>query len=104
MQGFRFFPPSIASRRLFGLAIMCVLFLPGGSVAQDAAAAAADQAQPAAPVISVATHEVLLDVVVTDGGRAVTGLKASDFTVLEDGKPQVVASLEEHAPMAAVMN
>jgi VWFA-related protein len=71
--------------------------------AQDAPAAPTDQAQPAAPVISVTTHEVLLDVVVTDGGRAVTGLKASDFTVLEDGRPQVVASLEEHTPMAAAM-
>ena len=70
--------------------------------AQDAPAAAQDPSQQA-PVLSVTTHEVLLDVVVTDGGQAVSGLKASDFTVLEDGKPQVVASLEEHRPMTAAM-
>jgi VWFA-related protein len=105
MELFRFFPARISSRHIFCLAeIVCALFLCGVAVAQDAPAAAADQAQPAAPVISVTTHEVLLDVVVTDGGRAVTGLKASDFTVLEDGKPQVVASLEEHTPMGAALN
>jgi VWFA-related protein len=82
--------------------ITCAIILCSATVAQDAAPA--DQAQPAPPTLSVTTHEVLLDVVVTDGRRAVTGLKASDFTVLEDGKTQVVASLEEHAPMALAMN
>jgi VWFA-related protein len=83
-----------------GLLFICLALV---ARAQDAPAPAADQAQPAPPVISVTTHEVLIDVVVTDGGRAVTGLKASDFTVLEDGKPQVVASLEEHTPTTAAM-
>lgn len=70
--------------------------------AQETAAPSSDTAQPA-PTLSVTTHEVLLDIVVTNGGQAVSGLKASDFTVLEDGKPQVVASLEEHKPMTVAM-
>jgi VWFA-related protein len=100
MERFRFFPARIT----LSFSIICTLCLCSGAVAQEAPAPAADQGQPAPPVISVTTHEVLLDVVVTADGRAVTGLKASDFTVLEDGKPQVVASLEEHTPMATAMN
>jgi VWFA-related protein len=43
---------------------------------------------------------VLLDVVVTDGkGRPVQRMKASDFTLLEDGVPQVLSSFEEHHPI-----
>jgi VWFA-related protein len=43
---------------------------------------------------------VLLDVVVTDGkGKSVRGLKESDFTLLEDGAPQVLASFQEHNPI-----
>jgi VWFA-related protein len=43
---------------------------------------------------------VLLDVVVTDGhGHPVHGLKPQDFHIEEDGKPQTVASLEEHHPL-----
>ena len=57
--------------------------------------------QQAPAVLSVTTHEVLLDVVVTDGGHAVTGLKSTDFIVTENGNPQVVASLQEHRPMTA---
>ena len=45
---------------------------------------------------------VLLDVVVTDGnGKPVRGLKAPDFTLLEDGAPQVLSSFEEHSPITA---
>lgn len=69
------------------------------SPVQDQAQSTQDSAQPV-PALSVTTREVLLDVVVTDGGRAVKGLKASDFAVMEDGKPQNVASLEEHGPMS----
>jgi VWFA-related protein len=39
---------------------------------------------------------VLLDVVVTDAaGHSINGLKASDFTVLEDGKPQTILAFHE---------
>jgi VWFA-related protein len=47
--------------------------------------------------ISVTAREVVLDVVVTDAkGHPVTGLKPSDFSVLEDGVPQAINSLSEH--------
>jgi VWFA-related protein len=50
--------------------------------------------------LKAAVRLVLLDVVVTDGkGKPVTGLKKSDFTLLEDGVPQVVGSFEEHHPI-----
>jgi VWFA-related protein len=40
---------------------------------------------------------VLLDVAVTDrGDRPIAGLQKTDFQVLEEGKPQIIASFEEH--------
>ena len=75
-----------------------VLCLSGTLLAQDPAADPQAQGQ-AVPNLSITTHEVLLDLVVTENGQPVTGLKASDFVVSEDGKLQKVASLEEHRPM-----
>ncbi len=76
----------------------------GAAGGQDVSPGAQNQSQQAPTVLSVTTHEVLLDVVVTDGGRPVTGLKSTDFIVTEDGKPQVLASLQEHHPMSAALN
>lgn len=40
---------------------------------------------------------VLVDIIVTDNhGNPVSGLTKTDFQILEDGKPQTIASLEEH--------
>ena len=51
------------------------------------------------PTIQASARAVLLDVVVTDSkGHPVTGLKASDFHLEEDGQPQTIASFEEHHP------
>lgn len=45
---------------------------------------------------------VLTDVVVTDSkGNPVHGLRASDFQILDDNKPQILASFEEHAETPA---
>jgi VWFA-related protein len=56
-------------------------------------------------IVTLQAHAraVLVDVVITDGhGHAVHGLKAEDFQILEDGKPQTIVSMEEHhAPTAA---
>jgi hypothetical protein len=42
---------------------------------------------------------VLVDVVVTDkAGKAVTGLKVSDFQLTENGTSQDVRIFEEHSP------
>ena len=61
------------------------------------AAAAPLRAQPPepAPAFPSQVELVTVDVVVVDGkGRAVPGLAAEDFTVLENGTPQAVTSFE----------
>ncbi len=44
---------------------------------------------------------VLVDVVVTDNGKAVHGLERGHFHVLENGREQTIAGFEEHQPAAA---
>ena len=63
--------------------------------------APANSSSNAAPTttITTSTRLVVVDAVVTDRtGNPVHGLKASDFTVLEDGKPQAIHGFEEHSP------
>src|ERR1043166_3747979 len=51
--------------------------------------------------VKIGTTEVSLDIVAKDkDGHPVTGLKASDFTVLEDGVPQDVTSFRFVKPEA----
>ncbi len=58
-------------------------------------------AQQSPPVFRSETRQVLVDVVVTDrSGHFVPRLKPTDFTVLEDGKPQKVAAFAMHAAPA----
>ena len=48
------------------------------------------------PVLRSAVEQVVVDVVVTDAdGSIVPGLAAADFEVLEDGKPQSIATFSE---------
>ena len=48
----------------------------------------------------VTAREVLLDVLVIDkSGQPVTGLKASDFSVSEEGEPQIIRRVNEHRAM-----
>jgi VWFA-related protein len=57
--------------------------------------AVAQQPQTANIRFSSTTNLVVVDVTVKDkSGKAIEGLKASDFTVLEDGKPQKVVVFE----------
>jgi VWFA-related protein len=60
---------------------------------------------PNAPPIRVDVRQVLVPVIVTDGkGHHVTGLKASDFHILEDGVAQEIAAFStDTAPSAAAM-
>ena len=48
------------------------------------------------PVIRTQANLVLVDVVVTDQGKAVQGLTASQFHVFENGKEQRITAFEEH--------
>jgi VWFA-related protein len=54
---------------------------------------------PAIPTFKSSTRMVLVDVVATDSnGNPVHDLKAGDFTVLDNGKPQSIASFDEQRP------
>jgi VWFA-related protein len=54
------------------------------------------QPQPGAMTLHVRSRLTLVDVTVTDSkGHVVHGLKQSDFTILEDGKPQSIRSFQE---------
>ena len=44
------------------------------------------------PTFSVKREEVRIDVLVTDNGKPVEGLMASDFEVLDNGVPQTIES------------
>src|SRR5579872_2556069 len=60
---------------------------------------------PSTPTFNAKVRVVLVDVVVTSGkDEPVPGLTKKDFQVLEDGKPQTIASFEEHkgAPLTRV--
>jgi VWFA-related protein len=81
------------------------LALPAILNAQDSpnpapAAPPAAQSNPT-PVFRATSRLVLLDVIVTDHhGQFVPGLKASDFTVLEDNKPQKITAFAVLEPAA----
>lgn len=67
------------------------------------AAIAAARAQPP-PVFGVDVAVVRVEALVTDRGRPVRGLRASDFEVLDQGRPQPIEPiLEERAPADAVL-
>ena len=79
-----------------------VTALTRGVVAVLAAGAALLQAQtqpPAAPVqtFRTGTDVVMVDVTVRDGGRMVTGLRAEDFVVTDNGVRQRIDSVESAA-------
>jgi VWFA-related protein len=61
--------------------------------------------RPAIATLKANARVVLLNVIVTDSkDRPVAGLKASDFTVAEDGEGQRIASFEEHrAPVVTTV-
>jgi VWFA-related protein len=87
-------------RRTILIAIGLTLTLPplaGGAAATDVKAAAQQTAhESTAPTIQVYSRETIVDVTVTDArGQPVHGLKQSDFTIAENGKPQPIRSFKE---------
>jgi VWFA-related protein len=68
----------------------------GGAAQGGAAGQPQVSADSEAATIQVYSRETVVDVTVTDAkGEAVRGLKQSDFTIEEDGKPQQVRSFKE---------
>ena len=58
---------------------------------------AAPSADQSLPTFQSKVPVVLVDIIATDNhGNPVAGLTKTDFQILEDGKPQTIASLEEH--------
>jgi VWFA-related protein len=93
---------SFPVRWLVAVDLLLALLLPVYGFAQDGASpaqgsqAAGDRSQT---LIRATTRLVILDVVATDDrGEVLTGLKAEDFTALEDGKPQHISAFSFHRP------
>ena len=85
-------PVSIATRGVVRGIIFSLVVGPG---LPAPFALAQGTGEPAPPTFSVGTADVLLDVVVRDKkGNLVRDLKASDFEVYEDGKPQTLDSFQ----------
>ncbi len=89
--------------RYFLLAAAIALGVTSTSVlqAQESSGPATASPSPAAEQPAATFHAnsrlVLVDVVVTGrDDQPIKGLKASDFVLLEDGKPQSIAGMEEH--------
>jgi VWFA-related protein len=55
------------------------------------------QTNQSLPTFRAEARQVIVDVVVTDHGHFVAGLKPADFVVTEDGKPQKIAAFAMHA-------
>jgi hypothetical protein len=55
-----------------------------------------DASQASVPTLHVTSREIVVDVMVTDAkGNAVHGLKQTDFSIEENGKPQPIRSFRE---------
>jgi VWFA-related protein len=79
------------------LLVLCVVLLTLDAHLPASAQAGADPGSQSKYTLQANTRVVLTDVTVTDKqGNPVRGLKASDFHVLDNNKPQEIASFEEH--------
>jgi VWFA-related protein len=87
-------------KREGGMRLRFLWFFPSVAVCCLAAGPAVQTTTPGeqgpVPVFKTHSHAVVVDVVVTKGDDAVTGLHKQDFQVLEDGKPVTVDFFEEH--------
>ena len=81
--------PAFLFVSLFGFAL-----LHGGGTWRGRPDGRSEQDQ--VPVFKTQSRAVVVDVVVTKGDEAVTGLRKQDFQALEDGKPVTLDFFEEH--------
>jgi VWFA-related protein len=71
--------------------------------AQSPAAQQAPASNAQATVLHLTSNLVLVDVVVTDKGKAVLDLDRTKFHLFEDGKEQAISAFDEHQPAAAAV-
>lgn len=69
--------------------------VPQNAASQNAEAQGIQQPQ-LQPELRVTTRAVLVDVLVNQDGRPVSGLRKDAFTVLENGRPQAISFFEEN--------
>ena len=69
------------------------------------AMAGAPMAAAQKPTFSIAAEEVRVDVLVTDKGKPMPGLKKTDFEILDNGVPQEIhyAVLQKEMPISATL-
>ena len=84
---------------------LAVILLAGAAAFSLAQQSGAPSPQPAQnpdtqPALRVTARAVLVDVIVTDRGKPITGLKKDAFTVTESGKPQTISFFEENTGAA----
>jgi VWFA-related protein len=83
------------------MAVVAAVLLCGGRAAETQSpdgAAKAQQPQTAGTTLHARSDLVVVDVVVTGrNGKPVHGLKASDFSLQEDGAKQTIGHFEEHS-------
>lgn len=87
-----------------GVAVCAAGMIAGslGAAGQTTSKPTLQQRPPEGPTLTITSREVLLDVVATDKhGRPIRGLKASDFRITEQGKPQQITSFQEHTEQVA---
>ena len=81
------------------LSLATLLLFAGVAPAQQPAPPGEPRSDVPAAVLRVTTRLVLVDVVVTDkDNRPVTGLTRDDFILLENGKPQTIATFSFESP------
>jgi len=72
-------------------------FLCVGAIITSLSSGIAEEPHSSRPTFKAKVNVVLLDVTATDAtGHPVTGLHSDDFAISENGKPQTIASFEEH--------
>ena len=82
------------------LLLVAALATSASSVFGQALAAQQPPAELPPTVFHMTTNLVLVDVVVTDKGKAVHGLDRVKFHLFEDGREQPIAGFDEHQPAA----
>lgn len=88
-----------ASVLLLFLAPVTGITQTGSSPQSSSVQGSSGSTQQSQSVIRASTRLVILDVVATDDkGQPLSGLKAEDFTVLEEGQPQRLSDFSFHTP------